>query len=259
MTEPVEPLDPDQIACRKCHAQPGEVCRQPDGSRARQIHTPRRRDAAAGKIPQLPDKSEPQGPSPATPEGRSKGGKASAQARRRRQSEIAARVEAQRAAAEEAALQAEAEKLAKSAAQYAHDRAELRRLTLGNALKSAQALDEAITHRRRPVGFTEDGKPRTVQIEVFDQKTGLPAFDKEGERVLREEVELVGWHSIDTIVDLSKAAAQNLASVRLEEGKPTGIHEHQTGGAAEILGEHETAALIAFAAQHFTEPEGGTA
>lgn len=252
MTDHSQPLDPDEITCRTCDAAPGEVCRQPNGRKAREIHVQRRRDAAAGNRPQPTDKREPRGPSPATPEGRSKGGRRTAQERKRRASEIAAAVEEQRAQAEAAAIEEEARKLAEDASRYARDRAELRRLTLSNALKGAERLGEAIRDLRR-VELDDEGKPKTTPVEVFD-KEGMPVYDKAGDRVIREELIVRGYVSARDVETLSKAAAQQLASVRLEEGKPTGILEQQGAGQTrDLLGEAGVRELIEFAARELGE------
>lgn len=247
---PVEPLDPDEIRCPKCGADPGEVCRQPNSKVAATIHVARRR--AANRANRSP--SEPR-PSPATAEGRSLGGKRAGQERRRRKAELAAAIEQKRAEAEARAIDDEAAKLAADAARYATDRAILKRATLDNALATAHALGTTIRDLRR-LELDEDGTPRTTPVEVFDRKTGLPVFDGQGDRVVEERPIAKGYTSPGDVETLSKAAAQQLASVRLEEGKPTGIDQHLgTGGAREILGDAGVRELLEFAEQHLP-PDG---
>lgn len=248
--EPDEELDPDQIACRKCGSPVGEVCRQPNGKVAASIHAIRRRDANRGNR----STSEPR-PSPATAEGRSKGGKAAAQERRRRKSELSAQVEARRAAAEQAAIEAQAEALAIDAARYAVDRAKLRRATLDNALGAAVALGETIRDLAK-LELDDEGKVKTTPVEVFDRKTGLPVFDKDGERVMDQEPIRKGYTRPGDVETLSKAAAQQLASVRLEEGRPTGIEQRiGEGSARELLGDVGVRELLEFAESHLPPPE----
>lgn len=247
--EPLEPeVGPDEIKCRKCGADEGDVCRQPNGKVAASIHVVRRRDAErANRTP-----SEPR-PSPGTSEGRSRGGKRAAQERRRRKSELAAQVEAKRVAAENAAIENEAERLAADAARYATDRNLLRRATLENALASAGALGECLRDLRR-LELDAEGFPKTQGVEVFDRKTGLPVFDPSGERVIEQVPIVKGYTTPQNVETLSKAAAQQLVSVRLEEGKPTGIHEHLgDGGASKILGDAGVRELLEFAERHLPD------
>lgn len=243
-----EPLDPDQVPCRRCGSPAGEVCRQPDGSVARSIHVARRRDAAGGGDP-VPDAKPKRTPRPGksnlTDEARRKGAQKSAQERRRRKAELSAQVEARRAAAEQAAIDAEAQALAEDAARYAKDRAVLRRLTLTNAVKVSTRLEEHLDALKR-VPVDEGGRVETIPVE-HRTKDGIP--------YVVETADVRGWASVEDVERLAKAAAQTLNSVRLEEGKPTGIEEQRGGAAADRLGDVGVADLIEYARRTLSDED----
>lgn len=212
MTEPT-PLDPDQVRCRRCGQEPGSPCRQPNNAVAREIHVVRRRDAVNGGPP--PPVAKPKrrpGKSNLTPAARAKGNKASAQARRRRAAELAAEVEAARVEAAREAIEREAAKLAEDASRYARDRAVLRRHVLDGAARSYERLLESLRDVRR-VQLDDDGRVVTEPIEHW-----------KGDRLIRVETPIVrgGWEPAD-VERIAKVAAAALNSLRLEEGKPTGI------------------------------------
>jgi hypothetical protein len=246
------PLDADEILCRRCESPAGVPCVTPSGARSRTVHIERRRDAAAGIVPQP---KEPRGnarstgrKSPATSEGRSKGGKASAQARRRRRAEAAAEIERQKEAALAAQIEAQAVRLAEDAARYASDRAILRRQTLDAAAKSYTRLIEGLDGLQR-IECDKDGRPVKIAEEYED---------REGRTKVRMVPDVRGAFPASHVERLAKIAASTLNSLRLEEGKPTGIHETQGGnGAADVLGQAGVEELVAWAAENL--PPGGSA
>lgn len=244
MTTPGDRLDPDQVQCPTCGVDPGAVCRQPSGRRARAIHRTRRRAADRGEVavPRAKPKQTRPGRSNLTPEDRAKGARASAQARRRRAAEVAARVEQQRAEAEAAALEAEAAKLAEDATRYARDRATLTRKVLDAATGATNRLIESLDGIERP-DLDDEGVVVTRPVEKWDTKA---------ERMRVIEVPLVrGWASADTIERLARSAAATLNSLRLEEGKPTGINRDEgSGRTAEVLGETGVGELLTWAADN---------
>lgn len=216
MTDPT-PLDPDEVDCPRCEAPAGAVCVTPGGAKSRTVHVERRRLAARGGTPPSPPRHERRStrkPTPPSDEARSRGGKATAQARRRRKAELAAKVEAAREKAEADALEAEAVRLAEDAARYDRDRAIVKRQTLDAAHKIGERLLDAVDHVARPAGYDEQGVPRTKPVEFTD---------KDGNVHVEEVLDRVGYWSVGQIVDLGKAASVALNALRLEEGKATGI------------------------------------
>lgn len=224
MTDDPTPLDPDQVACPRCGAGVAVPCHTPTGAKARTIHVERRRLAAAGGTKQTQPPANPgptrRGKSPATPEGRSKGGRKSAQDRRRRRAEQEAAVEA----AQEEALREEAQRnavrLAEDAVRFANDRAILRRQTLDAATRAAGRLLEALDGLQ-VVKLDEDGRPLTTPIERTDRDGRIRTIHVPDVR---------GAYSADTVERLAKVAASTLNSLRLEEGKPTGIQRNEDAG-----------------------------
>jgi hypothetical protein len=242
MTDPT-PLDPDQILCRRCESPAGVPCQTPTGARSRSIHVERRRDAAAGVIPQPKQPRDKRGStsrkSPATPEGRAKGGQRAAQERRRRRSEAAAAVEAAREAAEREAIEREATKLAEDAVRYERDRAILRRQTLDAAGLAYDRLIEGLRGVQR-INVDDEGKPQTRPEEYVD---------RHGDARVREVPDVRGAYPAATVERLAKIAASTLVSLRLEEEKPTGIVRSEGDGSspAEILGRAGVEELLAWA------------
>ena len=234
MTEQLEPLDPDLAYCTRCKAEPGDVCRTPRGEQAASIHAERRRRAAAG----LDRVDRPRtGVTPPPADARSKGGKATAQARRRRKAELAAETEQRRADLERAALEREADALAADAARYANDRAKLRRKVLDGASIAYDRLIESLEGLER-VKVDDEGKPYT-RAEEYE--------DRDGRTRQREVPDVRGAYSAATAERIAKVAASALVSLRLEEGKPTGITELATGQASEVLGAAGVDELLAWA------------
>lgn len=244
------PLDPDEVRCPKCGADPGDVCRQPNGDRARTIHVLRRRAvddpppaARPAKTPHR-TRDKPPDSSTFTSETASAAARKSAQERRRRRAEAAAQVEAKREAAEREAIELEAERLARDAVQYDRDRAILRRHTLDAASKAYERLLEGLDGLQ-VVKLDEDGRPISRPVETVDRN---------GRQVVRNLPDVRGAYSSDTVERLAKIAASTLVSLRLEEDKPTGI-TRQTGdtGAADKLGEAGVAELIAWASENLPD------
>lgn len=248
MTDEPTPLDPDQVACRKCHADPGEVCRRPNGDKSPTVHVVRRRDAAAGGVPAHPADSaqrpklrdKPAGSSTFTSETASAAAKASAQERRRRAAEIAAAAEEKRAAAEAAALEEQAEALALDSVRHELDR----RLVRAQALKATRLAAARLIEGLEGLQVVEldgDRRPVTRPIEYEDERTGKTKT--------REVPDVRGAYSAATLERLAKVYTTTLQALRLEEGKPTGIHENRDGGdsALDVLGETGFEELIAFA------------
>lgn len=243
------PLDPDEVTCPTCGQPPAKVCRQPNGKPARAIHVTRRRAAERGEI-EVPDATPTQTPRPRKTKNGGKpfdstaasaAAKKSAQARRRRSAEVAAETERLRAEAEARALTAEAEKLADDAVRYAKDRAILRRHTLDAALKSATRLIEGLDGIQL-VRLDDDGRPIMVAEEYED---------REGRTKQRQVPDIRGAWSAANVERLAKVAASALNSLRLEEGKPTGItSDTAASGAADALGEQGVAELIAWAQEN---------
>ena len=258
MTDPA-PLDPDEVACPRCHAAAAIECRRPDGSKSNHVHAARR--AAAVKLsspnPTQPA-DKPKRKSPATPEGRRKAAATQAQNRRRRRAEIAAEIEAARAKAEAEATADEARRLTEDAAAYTRDRAALRRKALDAADASVVALLESLRDRRR-VRLDEHGKPRTIKVELFDPRTKLPAFGPDGQRLLADEADEVGAVDEGQIERLAKVWTATLGALRLEEGKPTGIFEQTgAGGVADVLGDAGVDELVAWASKNLPGDTGPT-
>lgn len=244
MTTPGDRLDPDEVQCPTCGTAPGAVCRQPSGRRARAIHRTRRRAADRGEItvPRATDTRHPPKGGTFNSETATRAAKASAQARRRRSAEVAAQVEQRRVDAEAAALEAEAEKLAADATRYARDRANLTRKVLDAAVKSTERLIESLDGMERS-DLDDDGVVVTRPVEKWDAKA---------ERTKIVETPVVkGWATADTIERLARSAAATLNSLRLEEGKPTGINRDDSAGrTAEVLGETGVGELITWAADN---------
>ena len=233
---PADRLDPDQVPCPRCGMGPGQVCRQPDGNRARAIHAARRR--AADAPPANPTQTR-HGGKRFDSASASAAARRSAQERRRRAAENAAAVEAARAQAEADALEAEAQQLAADATRYARDRAILRRKVLDAAQLATTRLVESLEGLER-AQVDDDGRVVRTAVERPD-RNGVP-------RQI-EVPDMRGWASADTVERLARSASLTLNSLRLEEGKPTGIERHEgTGGTAATLGEAGVSELIAWAA-----------
>lgn len=249
MTEPT-PLDPDEVACPRCKVAAHVPCQTAAGRKSRTIHLERRR--ATVEQPAAKRRQPP-----ATRESRAKGGKATGQARRRRRAEQDAAI----AAAEEAALRERAEqnaaRMAADAVRYADDRALLRRQTLDAAARSTTRLLESLDNLRRPRGFDDDGKPTTVPVELFTTEKGIRrrVVEADGTPAVREEIDVVGWYPADTVERLAKVAASTLNSLRLEEGKATGIEERRGPDPVEALGEAGVDELLEWA--HRNLPRDG--
>lgn len=262
MSETPAPLDADEVACPKstCLADPGIPCRTPSGKKAARIHPERLRLAAAGGIHDHDQANDKRGTgtprkSPGTKASRSKGGKAAAQARRRRRSEIEARAEQLRVEEERKAAEAEAQRLAEDAIRYSKDRALVKRNLLDVTLRSSEALLEAIRDRKRVV-LDEEGRARTTPVEVFDDYGVRVRHPETEEPITREVVDVRGYVSAADLDRLAKVLASSVTTLRLEEGKATGITEERTGGAA-ALGDEGVAKLIEYAQANLTrEGEG---
>jgi hypothetical protein len=233
MTDPT-PLDPDEVACPRCASGPGVPCRRPNGDKSPTIHVARRRNAAAGiKAPPASSPREPKirekppGSSSFTKESAAAAARKSAQTRARRKAEAAAAREAARERLEREALEAEAQKLAEDAVRFSRDRAILRRQTLDAASLSYTRLIEGLEGLQR-IQVDSDGRPVTVAEEYED---------REGRTRTRMVADLRGAYPASVVERLAKVAASTLLSLRLEEGKPSGILENrQDTGAAEVLG-----------------------
>lgn len=249
MSSPGDRLDPDEVQCPTCGMAPGAVCRQPSGRRARAIHRTRRRAADRGEItvPRATDTRHPPKGGTFNSETATRAAKASAQARRRRSAEVAAQVEQRRADAEAAALEAEAEKLAADATRYARDRANLTRKVLDAAVKSTERLIESLDGMERSE-LDDDGRVVCTAVERPD-RNGVP-----------RQVEIPdvrGWATADTIERLARSAAATLNSLRLEEGKPTGINRDEgSGRTSEVLGETGVGELLTWAAGNLRRDPG---
>ena len=213
------PLDPDQVTCPRCHAEPGQVCRDPHGKRTRRVHAARR--AAAG--------GKPETPNPGTRESRSKAGKATAARRRKDRATVAAVVGEARARA----LLARAEELGADAVKWDADRMTLKRLVLDTALGTWSQLGAAVEAYKR-VQLGEDDRPLKLPVEV----TTMTDDGKGGQverREIREVLDVRGSYGPDDVKALATAAGIALDKVRLEEGSATsrsevvGAHEPLTG------------------------------
>lgn len=258
MTEQTpEPLDPDQVKCPvpSCLAPIAHPCVTPAGAKSRTVHMPRRRLAARGGVePSKADqKREPTNPAGPPASARSKGGKATAQARRRRKAEIEAQLEQQRVEAEQRALEAQAAALAEDAARYARDRAMLRRQVLDAGVRAHEILLEGIRDRKRVV-LDSDQRATTTPVEVFDEYGERMRNPETGDVVTREVTDVRGYVTTADLERLAKVAASTLNSLRLEEGKPTGITQDNSGSAAAgLLGEAGVEELLKYAEQHRDE------
>lgn len=251
MTDKPAPLDPDEVACPKCEAPAGSPCRQPNGERARAIHVPRRRLALNGghKINRPAPKRNPRaGDSPATAEGRSKGGKIAQQNRRRRKAELAAAIAEQIEQEEQRAIKERADALAADAARYATDRAVLRRHVLDATTKAYEQLIAGLDGIQR-VEVDADGRPQVTAQEYEDN---------EGRTRTRIVPDVRGAYSASHVERLAKIAASTINSLRLEEGKPTGITETQSGTVAAQLGEAGVTELLTWAEQNLGEKGGAS-
>lgn len=253
------PLDPDEVTCPKCGAQAAEICRQPNGDPARTVHLLRRRLAAGetappAKTPQPPTRKggKPKGSSTFDSASASEAARKSAQTRRRRAAEAAAATEAKVVAAEAAAIDEQATKLAEDAVRFAKDRAIVKRQTLDATQLATTRLVEALTHLRRPRSFDQLGKPAVEKLEAFHTVKGvrLPLFDADGDRVIDERPDLVGYYSVDQIAALAKAHAAILVSLRLEEGKATEISGSDGLDVASVLGDAGVGDLVKWAEQN---------
>lgn len=255
-------LDPDEVWCPRCHEGPGTVCRTPGGARSRSVHLERRRRAADGvrgpldpaqpaTAPQRPTRKggKPAGSSTFTSETAAAAAKRAAQERRRRRNEADAALEAAREKAQREAVEAEAQQLADDAVQWQKDRALVRRQILDAAAGTASRLNEAVAGLRRPRGFDDHGQPLTVTVEQYEVKNGrkIRVFDEDGNPVNEEQVDVIGWYSVDHVVNLSKALTSAHNALRLEEGKATEIHGDTGTHPADVLGEAGTAELLAAA------------
>jgi hypothetical protein len=254
-----QPKDPDELTCPRCGALPGGVCRQPNGRVSVRIHMMRRRASQATEPNDKPTSAVRR--SPGTPEGRRKGQAAQVAARRRRQSELAAATAARREAAEEAALEAEAQALIEDASRYTRDRLLVRRLILDAAQLAGERLVEGLEYMLRPRAFDQEGTPATKPTELYRvSRAGVRTrFENaDGTPATEERPDLVGYYTVDQLEALAKVAATALNSLRLEEGRPTGILENKNGGISrteEILGKLGVAELIAFAAETLMDPD----
>lgn len=253
----VGPLDPDQTACPKCQADPGDVCRQPNGRKARTVHDARRK-AARNPHRATPPAKRPKPPNAGnlTAADRAKGGKATAQARRRRRAELEAAAEAKRAEAEAAAIDTEAERVAADAARYAKDRQRVQRRVLDATAAVAERTVDAAENMLRPAGYDDDGRPRTAKVEAYtvNRRTGerTRVVDPTGAPVVEERPDLIGYHSPEDVDRLTRALGSVVNALRLEEGKPTGITRDDTAGASAVdkLGEAGVEELVEWAARN---------
>lgn len=247
MTDPT-PLDPDEVTCPRCTSGPGVPCRRPNGDKSPTIHVARRRNAAAGitgPSASSPRRSKirekPAGASTFDSKSATAAAKKSAQTRARRKAELAAKREAARERLEAEALEAEAVKLAEDASRFSRDRAILRRQTLDAASLAYTRLIEGLEGLQR-VAVDQDGRPEVVAQEYED---------REGRRRNRMVPDVRGAYPSSTVERLAKVAASTLLSLRLEEGKPSGILENrQDGGAAEVLGSAGVDELLAWAGEN---------
>lgn len=251
MTDNPTPLDPDEITCRKCLANPGEVCRQPNGDKARTIHAVRRRDAADGNPPAVspvktPSKmrTKPKTSSTFDSDKASAAGRKSAQERRRRRAEAEAALEAKREEAQRRKVEEEAERLAADALRFERDRAILKRHVLDGALKAYAKLIEGLDGLQR-VELDDDGRPCLTPREFVNAR---------GDRGVRDVPDVRGAYSAEHVERIAKVAASALNSLRLEEGKPTGINRNEGGDqVAEALGEAGVRDLVEWASQNLRE------
>lgn len=235
-TEP--PLDPDEIACPKCHAAPGDVCRTPAGRKARLIHADRWRAARADSEQTKPNKAR-KGRHTFTKAEASKAAKRAAANRRRRRAELDAAREAKREKVEAAKIEEEAERLAADAARYDRDRMLLRRKVLDVAVASWDAAEEAVKGIQR-IKVDDEGRPLTTPIEYLDRN---------GDNRIRNVPDVRGSTPANDVKLTMTAAAIALDKLRAEEGEPTARIEH--GGTvgtnptgSEILGRSAFADLL---------------
>lgn len=227
------PLDPDEIACPRCHAQPGEVCRDPRGRKAKRLHTARRA-AAAGTPPLDPNANTGQFDADRARAAGSAGGSKSAESKRRR----AERIREEREARELAALSERAAELANDAARYDRQRSELRDRVFRVAAKAWQRAEQALDGLQ-VTKLDEDGRPALIVREL--ETDG-------GERVLRRMLDKRGAFTPADVKAIMTAAAIALDKLRLEEGKPTSrigmTEEPDRGDPVEELGSERLAGLL---------------
>lgn len=241
-------LDPDQVKCPRCLAQPGKPCQTRMGRRAQTIH-------AARKNATRPDHEQTPKPGAKgrrfTSEEASAAAKKAAQSRRRRTSELEALAEQRRVELERQALEDEADRLARDASRYARQRAALKARVLDVATAAFDAAHEALTHIRRTV-VDDEGRIVTVvkEITVVDQRTGEKGLEQ------IEVPDVRGYASPKDAQALMLAAGTSLDKLRLEEDKPTGIHRNERGDGdlVEKLGTEGVEKLLA-AAKTLLPPE----
>lgn len=204
MTDTPSPLDPDLVACPRCSAEPGVVCREPNGRKAKRLHAARR-VAATGQRPP-PRATAPDGPSR---EARSKGGKATAEARaeaRRLFEQLLGRVRARE-------LEERAGELAEDALRWDRDRMTVRRLVLDAALVASSTFVESLEGYRRVRLDPESGRPVMVAVEGPRGVTMQPDY-RGG-----------GWGP-DDVKATAAAYSTAIEKLRLEEGSATSRSEH---------------------------------
>lgn len=225
---PELPPDPDEIACPRCGAEPGAVCREPNGRKAKRLHAARR--IASGAL-------DPDAVTPA--EIGRKGGKASGETRKQRRD----RLRAERDALVADRLSEEAAALANDAARYDRSRAELRQ-TVFRVASKAYAAAECAIDGLQTVRLDDEGRPAMIPRETV-------TYDSEGTetRKIVEVPDVRGIYTAAQVHRLVSSAALALEKLRLEEGKPTaGVHHTGTVGvdaqAVEDLGPEALHAML---------------
>lgn len=233
MTDTPEPLDPDQVACPRCGAAPGEVCRYPSGAKAHKIHDARRA-AVVGT-----DKVAAENTAKRRRAG-SKGARAKNARQRKDRDTVAAIVGARRAEA----LIEEAERLGFEAVEVDKRRMALRRLALDNALRAGARL-AMILDDYREVATDDLGRPLRIPIE----KTRTETDDRGREILIREveeELDRRGIYGPDDAKALSTVFGTMIDKVRLEEGSATSRTELAGLGSTDDLRDLSDDELRAF-------------
>lgn len=233
-------LDPDEVTCPTCNADPGAVCTTPTGARSKTVHAARRRAAAAAPADERPASvavRKPRGkgkPPPATRESRAKGARAANEAKRARIAEVRELVGEIRARA----IVERAETLAANAVRFDQDRMLVKRLALDATIVAGATFVEALEGYRR-LRLDEEGRPIVVSVETDE-------VDHDGRRKPpRRQLDTRGAFSPDDVKALAVAWGVSLDKLRLEEGSSTSRSEHVFEPGA--LSKMDTAQLVELA------------
>lgn len=216
MSDETPTLDPDEVACPRCQAEPGQVCRAPSGKRAKTVHRERRDSAAS--TPRKPPRKGKRNAGTITKATAAARARKAAQARKRRNNEARAKAEAQRERAERLAAEELAHERAADVVAFDRARMLLKREILDTTSDLWERLRTAARGLQR-VALDEEGRVayRTVERFVNDRQ------------VLRLVPDVRGAYSAADVLRLAQAAGLSLDKLRLEQGEPTEHHRHDGG------------------------------